>query len=406
MTPKVPAWLPELPQYWGLARGRTIAQLVQRPPSAEESVVTAFRDGQVTLRSNRRVEGFTEAPQETGYQGVRTGELVIHSMDGFAGAMGVSESDGKMSPVVHIYSVPDDNPYYVAYALRVAALSGFIQSLAKGIRERSTSFDKPTFKDMLLPHPCRKEQDAIVAYLDRETTRIDTLIEDQQRLIEMLRERRADLISHAVLDATSQRTQLRRLVDVIDCAHVTAEFVADDYRFPVASIRECQGATVDLSACNYTTAKFFEHLRAGDRAPRAGDLLFIRNVSVGLVSVVAPDLPEFAMGQETVLLRRKSDVHPAFLRYALVGAEARHAIEGAMIGSTFRRINVSAIRSLPVPTPLIDEQRRIAAQLDQQTSKIDTMIAETERFIELGRERRAALITAAVTGQIDVREAA
>ena len=119
--------------------------------------------------------------------------------------------------------------------------------------------------------------------------------------------------------------------------------------------------SVDLSACNYTTAEFFEHLRAGDRAPRAGDLLFIRNVSVGLVSVVAPDLPEFAMGQETVLLRRKSDVHPAFLRYALVGAEARHAIEGAMIGSTFRRINVSAIRSLPVPTPLIDEQRRIAA---------------------------------------------
>ena len=403
MRPEVPPWLPGLPQRWGLARGRTMAQLVQRQPSAEEGVVTAFRDGQVTLRSNRRLEGFTEALQETGYQSVRTGELVIHSMDGFAGAVGVSESDGKMSPVVHIYSVPDDNPYYVAYALRVAALSGFIQSLAKGIRERSTSFDKATFKDMLLPHPCRKEQDAIVAYLDRETARIDTLIAEQQRLIELLRERRADLISHAVLDATSQRTQLRRLVDVIDCAHVTAEFVADDYRFPVASIRECQGATVDLSACNYTTAEFFEHLRAGDRAPRAGDLLFIRNVSVGLASVVAPDLPEFAMGQETVLLRRKSDVHPAFLRYALVGAEARHAIEGAMIGSTFRRINVSAIRSLQVPTPFIDEQRRIAAYLDEQTAKIDALVAESERFIELARERRSALITAAVTGQIDVR---
>src|SRR5690606_14477160 len=137
---------------------------------------------------------------------------------------------------------------------------------------------------------------------------------------------------------------------------------------------------------------------------RAGDLLFIRNVSVGLVSVVTDDLPEFAMGQETVLLRRKSDIHPFYLRYALLGAEARYAIEGATIGSTFRRINVSAILSLPVPVPPLDEQHGIAAYLDKQTAKIDTLIAETERFVELARERRAALIMAAVTGQIDVRE--
>jgi type I restriction enzyme S subunit len=295
------------------------------------------------------------------------------------------------------------HPRFWLYALAASYLTRRTQ---KCVRQTTgiQNLDQGAFFNEVFAVPVLEEQRAIADYLDRETARIDTLIEEQQRLIEMLRERRADLISHAVLGATSERTQLRRLVDVIDCAHVTAEFVADDYRFPVASIRECQRATVDLSACNYTTAEFFEHLRAGDRAPRAGDLLFIRNVSVGLVSVVTPDLPEFAIGQETVLLRRKSDVHPAFLRYALVGAEARHAIEGAMIGSTFRRINVSAIRSLPVPTPLIDEQRRIAAQLDQQTAKIDTLIAETERFIELSRERRAALITAAVTGQIDVRK--
>ena len=75
-----------------------------------------------------------------------------------------------------------------------------------------------------------------------------------------------------------------------------------------------------------------------------------------------------------------------------------------MIGSTFRRINVSAIRALPMPTPPIEEQRRIAEQLDEQTAKIDLLISESERFVELSRERRAALITAAVTGQSDVRE--
>src|SRR4051812_34025506 len=96
---------------------------------------------------------------------------------------------------------------------------------------------------------------------------------------------------------------LRRVADVVDCAHVTAEFVTDD-RYPVASIRECGGATVDLSNCNHTTEAFYELLRAAERAPRAGDLLFIRNVSVGLVSVIAPGTRDFAVGQETVLLRR------------------------------------------------------------------------------------------------------
>ena len=392
----------ELPQ---VPFGRLFRRLDRPVPDGAE-IVTAYTDGQVTLRSNRAKIGYHEAADLSGFKGVEVGDFVVHGLDILRGSVGIADSSGAITAVCTVCEpVVDLDPRYVAHVIRVQAKSGFTRALARGIREGGADFRRwGTLAELPIPVPPVEYQGAVCDYLDRETGRIDTLIEEQQRLIEMLRERRADLISHAVLDATSQRTQLRRLVDVIDCAHVTAEFVADDYRFPVASIRECQGVTVDLSACNYTTAEFFEHLRAGDRAPRAGDLLFIRNVSVGLVSIVAPDLPEFAMGQETVLLRRKSDVHPAFLRYALVGAEARHAIEGAMIGSTFRRINVSAIRSLPVPTPLIDEQRRIAAQLDQQTAKIDTLIAEAERFIDLSRERRVALLTAAVTGQIDVRE--
>ncbi len=134
--------------------------------------------------------------------------------------------------------------------------------------------------------------------------------------------------------------------------------------------------------------------------------MFIRNVSVGLVSVVAPGTLDFAVGQETVLLRRKTDIDSWYLRYALTTSEVRQAIEKAMIGSTFRRINVSAIRALPVPSPPHGEQTQIVAHLDQQTANIDTLIAAAERFIALSRERRSALITAAVTGQIDVRGAA
>jgi type I restriction enzyme S subunit len=365
------------------------------------------------VRRRRASDSTTRVASEdlSNYKLCRAGNLVINRMRAFQGALGIAPEDGVVSPDYAVLRVdPTVDKRWLNYFLTSGFTVAKMASLVRGIggtdagNVRTPRLNVSDLQSMTAPLVAADEQRAIAAYLDRETGRIDTLIEEQHRLVRMLRERRADLISHAVLDVTSERTQLRRLVDVIDCAHVTAEFVDHDRRFPVASIRECQAATVDLSGCNYTTAEFFEHLRAANRAPRAGDLLFIRNVSVGLTSVVTPDLPEFAIGQETVLLRRKTDVHPAFLRYALVGAEARHAIDRAMIGSTFRRINVSAIRSLPVPAPPIDEQQRIAACLDQQTAKIDTLIEETERFIEFARERRAALITAAVTGQIDVRE--
>lgn len=297
------------------------------------------------------------------------------------------------------------NPKFWLYALAASYLTRRTQ---KCVRQTTgiQNLDQGAYLDEVFPVPPLDEQCAIADYLDRETALIDTLIEEQQRLIVMQQERRAAVISHATLDVTDVRVPLRRVVDVIDCAHVTAEFVDADKRFPVASIRECRGPVVDLSDCRYTTKEFFEHLRASDRAPRDGDLLFIRNVSVGLVSVVAPGMPDFAIGQETVLLRRTSAVDPAYLRYILVGSEAQHAIESALIGSTFRRINVAAIRGLPVALPSVDEQQRIAAHLDDQTAKIDQVIVETERFIELSNERRSALITAAVTGQINVRKVA
>ena len=73
----------------------------KRPVSGEDEVVTCFRDGQVTLRKNRRTTGFTESLTEVGYQGIKKGDLVIHQMDAFAGAIGVSDSDGKGTSVYH-----------------------------------------------------------------------------------------------------------------------------------------------------------------------------------------------------------------------------------------------------------------------------------------------------------------
>ena len=193
-------WIKELPFRWKTQRLKTIFQLVSRPVRDEDDIVTAFRDGQVTLRANRREDGFTNALQEIGYQGVRVNDLVIHAMDAFAGAIGVSDSDGKSTPVYSVcrpLSSQTVSSYY-GNLLRYMALSGFISSLAKGIRERSSDFRWSDAGNVLVPIPSKAEQASIVKLINIETTKIDALIEEQRRLIVLLNEKRQAVISHAV----------------------------------------------------------------------------------------------------------------------------------------------------------------------------------------------------------------
>lgn len=195
------AWLGEIPRHWDLRRTKRIFARVQRPARPADGVVTAFRDGEVTLRSNRRVDGFTNAVKEIGYQGVRAGDLLVHAMDGFAGAIGVSDSDGKCSPVCSVcvpLSQEQLDMTYYGYLVRQLAVTDFIASLAKGIRERSTEFRFSEFSVLRLAVPPKAEQTQIAKFLDHETAKIDALIEKQQQLIALLKEKRQAVISHAV----------------------------------------------------------------------------------------------------------------------------------------------------------------------------------------------------------------
>src|SRR3954469_10049652 len=134
-------WARSLPSEWRTERAKWLFTKMDRSVREEDEVVTCFRDGMVTLRKNRRLSGFTEATFYSGYQGIRKGDLVIHGMDAFAGAIGVSDSDGKGTPVYNVCEPASTaNAHYYAYTLREMARSQWIQALAKGIRERSTDF--------------------------------------------------------------------------------------------------------------------------------------------------------------------------------------------------------------------------------------------------------------------------
>lgn len=192
-------WIGMIPEHWELHRAKYMFHKEKREVRDNDEVITCFRDGTVTLRKNRRTTGFTESFTEYGYQGIRVGDLVIHQMDAFAGAIGVSDSDGKGTSVYHCCtSLGDYNVKFYAYVLRRMAKSGFIQSLYRGIRERSSDFKFSVFGNQFLPVPPLSEQQAIVDYINNKLQKIDQYIADLQSEIDYLKEFKQRLISDVV----------------------------------------------------------------------------------------------------------------------------------------------------------------------------------------------------------------
>jgi len=309
---------------------------------------------------------------------------------------------------------------YLYYWMSTIKDKGFVDVLCN--KSTIAHFTAEKVSAVPSPLPPLPEQNAIATFLDRETAKIDALIAEQQRLIELLKEKRQAVISHAVTKGLNPNAPmkpsgiewlgdvpehwdvgpLKRFWQVTDCKHITAEFVEDG--IPLASIREVQGRWISLDDAKRTTEHFYEMLIEGNRRPMPGDLIFSRNATVGEVAQVHPEHPRFAMGQDVVLLRKYlSDFSSDFLQQVIRSSVVIEQLGNLMIGSTFKRINVEEIRSLAIPIPPPNEQSDIASFLDSEISKADSLVIEAESAINLLQERRTALIAAAVTGQIDAR---
>lgn len=179
---------------------RRVLRPLMRPAVPGLGVVTAYRDGVVTLRSNRRDDGYTFSDTEHGYQEIRVGDLVFHALDGFAGAIGISDSQGNATPVYHVCApVAEDDPEYLATLLRYLGVSGFLATQAPNVRERSVDFRNwSTFARVPLELPNPAAQRRAVADIRQQTVKIDELIAETKRFIELARERRTALIAAAV----------------------------------------------------------------------------------------------------------------------------------------------------------------------------------------------------------------
>jgi type I restriction enzyme S subunit len=393
-------WARAIPSSWQTKRAKRLFTKMQRPVRSEDEVVTCFRDGMVTLRKNRRLRGFTEATVESGYQGIRKGDLVIHGMDAFAGAIGVSDSDGKGTPVYNVCQ-PGHGVVasYYAHAIREMSRAQWILALAKGIRERSTDFRYEMFGNQFVPLPPPDEQAAIVRFLDHANRKIDGFIRAKRKLIGLLNEQKKAIIQTAIskVSTSDRRTMPVRAVlrPVKRMGHPNKTLLSlfRDYGVIPKNSRENKNVDVrDLALCQLVSP---------------GDVVMNKmkawqgSIAVsGLEGIVSPDY--------MVLEFQIKPIVADFFHYALrspsMVANYRKQAYGVRPGQW--RLMYPDFCRLRLPVPSIEEQQAIVDHIRRETRDLNTAVARTEREIALMQEYRTRLTADLVTGKLDVRSAA
>lgn len=416
-------WLGQIPSHWEVKRAKTIFVRHKRPVRKEDEIVTCFRDGQVTLRKNRRIEGFTNAAKEFGYQGIRKGDLVIHEMDAFAGAVGVSDSDGKSTPVYSVCTtrIPENSEKYYAHIIKVMANLGFIQSLSKGIRERSTAFSYDIFGPQLLPIPPTEEQEAIVAYLDKVTGEIDRAIEAQQKMIDALNERKQIIITRAVtrgldpdvplldsgidwLGQIPAHWELKKLKAIADIkgrigfrGYTNSDLVERGEGAITLSPSNIINGKMSYHKCSYLS--WHKYYESPEIMVENGHILFVKTGSSYGKTTFVTDLPMEATINPQFSLIKPKGVDSYFLNFAISSQYFKLQVERGVIGSTIPTISQSAIGSMLALMPPHDEQLEISRHLNSLFIDLDSLIANCERMISLLQERKQIIINEVVTGK-------
>ncbi|MFP8944385.1 restriction endonuclease subunit S [Streptomyces fenghuangensis] len=391
----------------------------------DEEVLSVYRDHGVIPKSSRS-DNFNKTPENVErYLLVRPGDLVVNRMKAWQGSLGVSEYRGIVSGDYEVLRpVPGSvSGRYMHYALRSRHMVGEYRVRSTGIRPSQWRLYWDQMGDIRIFLPPLEEQERIAAYLDRETARVDTLIAEQKRLVKMLSERRIAAITEAVSGAeiSSRKETFSRwhpslpvswrlgrvkniAVQVTDGAHISPDTDGGVYDF--VSTRDLNAGVIDFEGSLKTTPETYEFMVRTGCQPRSGDVLFSKDGTVGSTAVVRESRNFVVASSLVIITPDTAQIDSDFLVYVFASKGAKENATSFMRGAGLPRISVANVGRIEVPLPPLDEQRRIVDRLNSEVARIDTLIAESERLIELSLERRSALITAAVTGQIDVRKEA
>jgi len=400
-----------IPNDWDVRRGKTILSVINRPVNEDDGVVTCFRDGEVTLRVNRRVEGFTNSDKEIGYQGVEPGDLVVHGMDGFAGSIGISDSRGKMSPIIIVLE-SSENKKYLMYYLRAMAFREVFLALSTGIRVRSCDlrWNKLAVFPFVIPN--KKEQRAIADYLDDHCSKLDEIITEAEKSIEEYKELKQAVIFEAVTKGLDKNVSMRdsgvewlprvpaswdvrRIASIYEESKETGR---DDLPILLVSIhtgisdREIDDEERDrkvIRSEDKTVYKVVHKNYLAYNMMRAWQGGFGAAIVDGLVS------PAY------VVAKPKIEVNSSYIEHVLRTPNAIEHIRGLSYGvADFRlRLYWPYFKNIKIPLPPIEEQNKIVSYIQDQSNKMDALISEKQSLIEDLKAYKKSLIYEVVTGK-------
>lgn len=402
-------WIGEIPSHWGLRRAKYMFNKEKREVRDIDDVVTCFRDGEVTLRKNRRTTGFTESFTEIGYQGVRKGDLVIHQMDAFAGSIGVSDSDGKCTSVYHCCTPKGSyDAHYYAHLVRLMAKRGYIQSLYRGIRERSSDFKFPVFGNQFLAIPPLHEQQAIVDYLKDKTLKIEQYVSARERERELLDSLKQSEIANVVTKGLNPNVKMKDS-GIPWIGEIPEHWTTRKIKFlfkersekgypnePVLCATQKYGVIPQSMYENRVVVvnKGLEGLKL----VKEGDFVIsLRSFQGGI---------EYAHYQGIIsaaytVLSPSDEVNPNYIKYLFKSHPFIELLKTCVTGiREGQNINFDLLRKSSIMLPPLSEQQAIVSYIDEKLQKIDQYMADLQREIDYLKEFKQRLISDAVTGQL------
>lgn len=404
------AWVGQIPEDWEVTRGKYFMHLLNRPVKDDDGVITCFRDGEVTLRSKRREEGFTFSLKECGYQGVEPGDLVVHGMDGFAGSIGISDSRGKASPVLNVIDSCEDKSY-IMYYLRSLAYRNVFQVLSTGIRVRSCDLRWSKLANLKYILPPLTEQKRIAEYLDKTVGRIDSLREKISREIERLGDYKKSMISEAVCRGLDKTAKMKDSgIPWVGMIPEGWEAKKIKYFFKATNTRGNSCLQL-LSATQkygmYPQSKLEGVVQVAEKT----DLSTFKTVHVDDFVI---SLRSFQGGIERSdyegvcspayqTFHATTEINTLYFKYLFKAQGFISALNAITVGiREGKTINYSDVQNMCIPRPPLAEQKRIAEYIDKQVAKIDALIEKRKAELERLEALKRSIICECVTGKMEV----
>lgn len=422
-------WLEQIPSSWDVIRVGHLFKRVKRTGFEDRVLLSVYRDYGVVPKNSRDDNNNRPSDDLSPYQLVEPKDLVLNKMKAWQGSVAVSDFEGIVSPAYFVYKPVGHrgetyDSKFMHYLLRCPVYIAQYFRHSKGIRVNQWDLDPDSFKavEVLLPSP--EEQRTIAAFLDYETARIDQLIAKQQRLIELLKEKRQAVISHAVtkglnpdapmkdsgvewLGQVPEHWVVQKLGYLCKVTKLTG-FEYTNYWSP-----DDLGDVVALRGYNIGERKL--ELEKGteristalsNRLARsklnAGDLVLPCTGTLGNAAVI-PTSNTYHINQNIAKLTFDVTVLPEYASYWLTSSNFRRMVDHNNTSGMQPVLLIGDIRNMRIPIPPVEEQQTLVDCLNKDMARFELVVSKALFSLTLLQERRTALISAAVTGKIDLR---